>query len=110
MDFILSCLQLLLDGWPILTQKNIFQSQKRPGLYRQLKTHIQRCNCGELFACDLCDVGAESAPRGWNRVKASETLGAIVVAPVAPAVMCYFNVSYTTWYKSLWQGPYVSYT
>ena len=36
-----------LDGWPIVTPKSIFQSQKK------------------------------------------------------------FNVSYTTWYKSLWQGPYV---
>ena len=40
MDFILSCLQLLLDGWPIVTQKSIFQSQKRSGLSIQLKTHI----------------------------------------------------------------------
>ena len=28
----------------------------------------------------------ESAPPGWNRVKASENLGATTVAPVAPAV------------------------
>ena len=48
--------------------------------------HTQRCNRGE-FWCDLCDVGAESVPPGWNRVKVSENLGATTVASVAPAVM-----------------------
>ena len=33
------------------------------------------------FWCDLCDVGAESVPPGWNRVKVTENLGRTAVAP-----------------------------
>ena len=38
------------------------------------------------FWYNLCNVGAESAPSGWNRVKVSRNLGATADAPVAPAV------------------------
>ena len=38
------------------------------------------------FWGDLRNGRAESAPPGWNRVKASENLGATAVALVAPAV------------------------
>ena len=47
---------------------------------------MQRYNCGEFLWSDLCDVGAESTPPGWNRVKASENLGATAVALFVPAV------------------------
>ena len=36
------------------------------------------------FWCDLCDVGAESVPPGWNRVKVTENLDATDVVPDAP--------------------------
>ena len=42
-----------------------------------------------IFWCNLCHVGAESAPSGWNRVKVSENVGATAVAPVAPALQIY---------------------
>ena len=41
----------------------------------------------EMFWCDLCDVGAESAPPGWNRVKVSENLGATAVAPAVTSLV-----------------------
>ena len=37
------------------------------------------------FRCDLCDGGQNLPPPGWDRVKVSQNLGAIWVAPVAPA-------------------------
>ena len=42
---------------------------------------IQRC-----IWCNLCEVGAEFAAPGWNRVKVSESLDATTVALVSPAV------------------------
>ena len=37
---------------------------------------------------------AESAPLGWDRVRASENLGATAVAPVAPVVTSLLDVFY----------------
>ena len=46
----------------------------------------QRCNRGEIFGATSAMVGQNLPSPGWNRVKASENLGATAVAPVAPAV------------------------
>ena len=39
------------------------------------------------FWCNLCNVGAESAPPCWNRLKVSENLSVTGVAQVTPVVM-----------------------
>ena len=46
---------LLLDVWPIMTQKSIFQGQKWPGLSRQLKTHIAISMFPILLSTNLYD-------------------------------------------------------
>ena len=68
--------------------------------------------------CDLYDVGAESAPSGWNKV--SENLGATTVAPVAPAVTSLHTIKYMQqyngktdilfrWYRLNGKGVYMAY-
>ena len=65
--------------------------------YRQTP-HItdQRRNRGEIYGATSAMVGQNLPPPGWNRVKASENLGATAVAPVAPAVtsLAYYNTSF----------------